>query len=321
MKKIFKYLFATVFLIQLSSCADPAFSDLDAVLGVTGEKLDKGYSRTGAYEGYSFWTFDGSNLKVEYTLKMNTTIEQQLLDNGRVERAIEEYTIENLKPSFTYDEDRKEVRKGYWGDWGNARFYYGLELSEKGYYIKFEVQWDNPWCNYTHNLSEEDQAEILKRFLITDEADENYIAEKEKLMRKLNEKLVELKAKAPEQYAFLAKKEKEKGIIKRASGLLYEVITPGTGAKPNSANKLKVHYEGSTIDGKVFDSSYIRGEPIEFTLGEVIKGWTEGLKLMSPGAKYKLYIPHDLGYGARGAGTEIPPYSTLIFTVELISFQ
>ena len=133
--------------------------------------------------------------------------------------------------------------------------------------------------------------------------------------------LVEGKAKAPEQYAFLAKKEKEKGILKTASGLLYEVITAGTGAKPNSANKVKVHYEGSTIDGKVFDSSYERGEPIEFGLGQVIKGWTEGLQLMSPGAKYKLYIPQDLGYGARGSGAKIPPYSTLIFTVELISFQ
>ena len=133
--------------------------------------------------------------------------------------------------------------------------------------------------------------------------------------------LAEGKAKAPEQYAFLAKKEKEKGVSKTASGLLYEVITPGTGAKPNPTNKVKVHYEGSTIDGKVFDSSYARGEPIEFGLGQVIKGWTEGLQLMSPGSKYKLYIPQDLGYGTRGSGAKIPPYATLIFTVELISFQ
>tara|TARA_B110000211_G_C14076873_1_gene552507 strand:- start:2211 stop:3239 length:1029 start_codon:yes stop_codon:yes gene_type:complete len=133
--------------------------------------------------------------------------------------------------------------------------------------------------------------------------------------------LAEGKAKAPDQYAFLAKKEKEKGISKTASGLLYEIITPGTGTKPNPTNKVKVHYEGSTIDGKVFDSSYARGEPIEFGLGQVIKGWTEGLQLMSPGAKYKFYIPQDLGYGVRGSGAKIPPYATLIFTVELISFQ
>ena len=133
--------------------------------------------------------------------------------------------------------------------------------------------------------------------------------------------LAEGKAKAPEQYAFLAKKEKEKGIIKTASGLLYEVVTAGTGAKPNPSNKVKVHYEGSTIDGKIFDSSYKRGEPIEFGLRQVIKGWTEGLQLMSPGAKYKLYIPQELGYGARGSGEGIPAYAALIFTVELISFQ
>jgi len=127
--------------------------------------------------------------------------------------------------------------------------------------------------------------------------------------------------KAPKQYQFLAKKAKEKGIIKTKSGLLYEVITMGTGAKPTASNKVKVHYEGSTIDGNVFDSSYKRGEPIEFGLGQVIKGWTEGLQLMSPGAKYKLYIPQDLGYGPKGAGDNIPPFATLIFTVELISFQ
>ena len=119
---------------------------------------------------------------------------------------------------------------------------------------------------------------------------------------------------------FLKQKEKEKGIVKTASGLLYKVITAGTGAKPNPSNKVKVHYEGSTIDGKIFDSSYARGEPVEFGLGQVIKGWTEGLQLMSPGSKYKLYIPQELGYGGRNQA-QIPPYATLIFTVELISFQ
>ena len=149
---------------------------------------------------------------------------------------------------------------------------------------------------------------------IKDYEDQVAIERQEKELR-------EGKAKAPEQYAFLTKKEKEKGITKTSSGLLYEVITKGSGAKPNPTNKVKVHYEGSTIDGKIFDSSYARGEPIEFGLRQVIKGWTEGLQLMSPGSKYKFYIPQDLGYGSRGSGEKIPPYSTLIFTVELISFQ
>lgn len=102
------------------------------------------------------------------------------------------------------------------------------------------------------------------------------------------------------------------------SGLQYEVLVAGKGAMPTATNTVKVHYEGTLIDGTVFDSSYERGEPIEFPLNGVIKGWTEGLQLMPIGAKYKLYIPYELGYGERGAGQNIPPYSTLIFTVELL---
>ncbi|MBQ5656475.1 MAG: FKBP-type peptidyl-prolyl cis-trans isomerase, partial [Bacteroidaceae bacterium] len=102
------------------------------------------------------------------------------------------------------------------------------------------------------------------------------------------------------------------------SGLQYEILTEGTGKQPKATDTVRCHYEGSLINGSVFDSSYKRGEPAEFGLSQVIPGWTEGVQLMKEGAKYRFYIPYLLGYGENGAGSSIPPYSTLIFDVELI---
>lgn len=116
---------------------------------------------------------------------------------------------------------------------------------------------------------------------------------------------------------FLAENSKKPGVNVTSSGLQYEVITEGSGPKPAAANTVRVHYEGSLTDGTVFDSSYSRGEPLEFPLSGVIPGWTEGLQLMNTGSTYRLFIPSDLGYGPQGTGG-IPPYSTLIFEVELI---
>lgn len=116
---------------------------------------------------------------------------------------------------------------------------------------------------------------------------------------------------------FLENNKKDSNVKVTSSGLQYKVIKEGAGVKPGVADKVKVHYRGTLLDGTVFDSSYERGEPIEFELNKVIKGWTEGLQLMSAGSKYILYIPYDLAYGTRGTGS-IKPYSTLVFEVELL---
>ncbi len=121
--------------------------------------------------------------------------------------------------------------------------------------------------------------------------------------------------------AFLAENAKREGVKVTESGLQYEVLEATIGQKPKATDKVRVHYEGTLIDGTVFDSSYKRGESITFGLNQVIKGWTEGLQLMSIGSKYKLYLPYQLAYGERGAGANIPPYAELIFTVELLGIE
>ena len=118
--------------------------------------------------------------------------------------------------------------------------------------------------------------------------------------------------------AFLEENGKKEGVVTTKSGLQYEVLTEGTGKQPKATDTVRCHYEGSLINGSIFDSSYKRGEPAEFGLSQVIPGWTEGVQLMKEGAKYRFYIPYVLGYGENGAGSSIPPYSTLIFDVELI---
>ncbi|MCZ4242631.1 FKBP-type peptidyl-prolyl cis-trans isomerase [Pedobacter punctiformis] len=117
---------------------------------------------------------------------------------------------------------------------------------------------------------------------------------------------------------FLEQNKKRAGVQTTASGLQYEVLTQGNGIKPKATDSVLVHYKGTLLSGKQFDNSYDRGEPITFTLNQVIKGWTEGLQLMSAGSKYKLFIPYNLAYGEHGYGQDIPPYSTLIFDVELL---
>jgi len=117
---------------------------------------------------------------------------------------------------------------------------------------------------------------------------------------------------------FLAANKEKAGVVTLPSGLQYEIITAGTGPKPTAEDQVKCHYHGTTIDGKVFDSSVDRGEPAVFPVNRVIPGWTEALQLMPVGSKWKLFIPAALAYGERGAGQDIKPNSALIFEVELL---
>lgn len=117
---------------------------------------------------------------------------------------------------------------------------------------------------------------------------------------------------------FLEANAKKPGVVTTGSGLQYKVLREGTGRKPSAYGEVEVHYKGSLIDGTVFDSSYARGEPISFLLAQVIPGWAEGVQLMSAGSHYEFYVPFELAYGPQGIAGVVPPYSTLIFEVELL---
>jgi len=117
---------------------------------------------------------------------------------------------------------------------------------------------------------------------------------------------------------FLSDNAQKEGVIVLPSGLQYQVLREGNGKQPKATDRVKCHYEGTLIDGAKFDSSYDRGEPATFGLNQVIAGWTEGVQLMQEGAKYRFFIPYNLAYGERGAGSSIPPFAALVFDVELI---
>ena len=140
----------------------------------------------------------------------------------------------------------------------------------------------------------------------------------DKLFEMKNQK-AEANLKAGEQ--FLEENGKKPGVVVLASGLQYEIITEGTGSKPSAKNKVTCHYHGTLIDGTVFDSSVQRGQPATFPLNMVIKGWTEGLQLMTQGSKWRFFIPPQLGYGDRQVSAQIGPNSTLIFEVELLGIS
>jgi FKBP-type peptidyl-prolyl cis-trans isomerase len=161
-------------------------------------------------------------------------------------------------------------------------------------------------------LEESELEQVIQKALQQISANMNEKAEKAKFDNK----------DYKEGTAFLEENKKKEGVITTKSGLQYKIVKKsGKKQHPTATQTVKVNYEGKLLDGKVFDSSYERKEPISFPLNRVIPGWTEGVQLMSVGDKFEFYIPQELAYGSRGAGAVIPPYATLIFTVELLAIE
>lgn len=158
-------------------------------------------------------------------------------------------------------------------------------------------------------LDEQEAQELVQNFFAEQEAKaQAAAAEKGKVAKEAGEQ-------------FLAENAKKDGIITTKSGLQYQILREGNGKAPKATDQVECHYEGTLIDGTKFDSSYDRGQTATFPLNQVIAGWTEGLQLMTEGAKYRFFIPYQLGYGERGAGAAIPPFSALIFDVELVAVK
>jgi FKBP-type peptidyl-prolyl cis-trans isomerase FklB len=148
----------------------------------------------------------------------------------------------------------------------------------------------------------------------------------EEVMGIINESYQEFKSKSEIENAaagasFLEENKSKEGVVSLPSGLQYRILKEGSGEKPKSTDYVTTHYEGKTIDGNIFDSSFERGEPANFPVNGVIAGWTEALQLMSVGSVFELVIPSDLAYGTQGAGADIAPNSTLIFKVELVGIN
>ena len=176
------------------------------------------------------------------------------------------------------------------------------------------------------NISAEDFAQAINDVLKGNELKvshreaqtivQEFFAAQEEKINKQRQEAGKMAKEVGEKY--LAENAKKDGIITLPSGLQYQVLKEGNGKKPSAKDTVKCHYEGTLIDGTVFDSSYQRGEPATFPLQQVIAGWTEGVQLMQEGAKYRFFIPYRLAYGEGGAGASIPPFAALIFDVELI---
>ncbi|WP_201577737.1 FKBP-type peptidyl-prolyl cis-trans isomerase [Psychrobacter okhotskensis] len=219
-------------------------------------------------------------------------------NNGNQETSTQSVSVTEKSPA----NEKVGYSLGYMMAEGNKEAVGDLNLDtfEKGFRDGYEGN--------DSALTQEQMQEVLMTYQKEQEA---------KFVKDMESKATDNKAAGE---AFLAANAKKEGVKKTASGLQYKVITPGTGKSPKATDVVEVNYEGKLIDGTVFDSSYERGEAIEFPLNQVIAGWTEGLQLMKEGGKYEFYIPSDIAYGEAG-NSGIEPNSTLIFTVELLKVK
>ena len=199
-----------------------------------------------------------------------------------------------------------------------------FDLQQKHYMDKFSYSiglgiGQNLSSMGIENLAVDDFAQAIKDVLEGNQTAISHNEAREIVNKYFEELESKMSAVAIEQgQAFLEENKKGPGVVVLPSGLQYEIIKEGTGKKPKATDQVRCHYEGTLIDGTLFDSSIQRGEPAVFGVNQVIPGWVEALQLMPEGSKWKLYIPSELAYGARGAGEMIPPHSTLIFEVELL---
>ena len=176
------------------------------------------------------------------------------------------------------------------------------------------------------NLNIDDFAQAIKDILAGKKPQVDDVTAQRIVQEFFQEQEKKQRAAAAEQHKtqkeqgerYLAENAQKKGVVTLPSGLQYQVLREGNGRKPKATDQVKCHYEGMLVDGTLFDSSIQRGEPATFPLNGVIAGWTEGLQLMQEGAKYRFFIPYQLGYGERGAAGAIPPFAALVFDVELI---
>ena len=216
--------------------------------------------------------------------------------------------------TFTADKEEKDPIKHLETDAEKMSYTLGLDTGKRLKGLPIEV-------DLTIFLKGVEDTIKENKLLLTPEGAEEMMAKiRQKVMAKEIEKMMENAEKnRKEGEAFLAENEKKDGVVTTESGLQYIILREGDGPKPTATDKVEVDYEGTLIDGTVFDSSYKRGESITFGVKRVIPGWTEALQLMQVGSKYRLFIPSNLAYGQRGAGGDIGPNATLIFEVELLS--